>query len=58
MKIRNEIIEILPDLEGVSEYIQANSYFKRSEVIDIILELNRFGSSSTLSEILQYQLTY
>ena len=37
--IRNEIIEILPDLASLSIYIQESSYFKRAEIIDIVLEL-------------------
>ena len=57
-KIRNEIIEILPDLRGVSSYVQNSTYFKRAEMIDIVLELNRFKESSTLDDILEYQLPY
>ena len=55
LNIRNEIIDILPDLKGVSTYVQNNIYFKQAEMINIVLELNRFGYSVTLEEILEYQ---
>jgi hypothetical protein len=57
LNIRNEIIDILPDLRGLSEYVQNNVYFKESEMINIVLELNRFGYSVTLEEILEYQFS-
>ena len=58
MQVRDEVIEILPDLRGVSDYVQYSSYFSRSEIVSIVLELNRFGMSSTLDKILQFDFSY
>ena len=58
MQVREDVIEILPDLRGVSDYVQYSSYFSRSEIVSIVLELNRFGMSSTLDKILQFDFSY
>ncbi len=56
--IRMEILEILPDLRGLSSYLEELTYFKRSEIIDIKLELNRYKRSNTLDRILQFAFPY
>ena len=58
MQVRDEIIEILPSLEGLGEYIENSSYFSDSEALQIIIELNRFAKSSTLNRILQFDFSY
>ena len=35
MQVRDEVIEILPDLEGFSDYVQYSSYFSRSEIVQL-----------------------
>ena len=37
MQVRDEVIEILPDLRGVSDYVQYSSYFSRSEIVSIVI---------------------
>jgi len=58
MQVRDEIIKILPSLEGLGEYIENSSYFSDSEALQIIIELNRFAKSSTLNRILQFDFSY
>jgi len=58
MQVRDDVIEILPNLEGLGEYIENSSYFSDSEALQIIIELNRFGKSSTLNKILQFDFSY
>ena len=58
MQVRDEVIEILPSLEGLGDYIENSAYFSDSEALQIIIELNRFGKSSTLSKILQFDFSY
>ena len=58
MQVRDEVIEILPSLEGLGEYIENSAYFSDSEALQIIIELNRFGKSSTLNRILQFDFSY
>jgi hypothetical protein len=56
--IRNEIIEILPNLEDLSNYIAEHEYFSRDQIVRIITELNRFNSSSTLNQIIEFDFQY
>ena len=58
LKIRDKIIEILPDYPALIDYISNNTYFKRAEIVEIIGELNRFRTSTTLDSILGYEIPY
>jgi hypothetical protein len=58
MRVRDEVIEILPDLSGLSDYLETSSFFSDNEVLKIIIELNRFGKSTTLNKILQFDFSY
>jgi len=58
MQVRDDVIEILPDLSGLSDYVQSSQFFTRSEIVSIVLELNRYGRSSTLNKILQFDFSY
>ena len=57
LKIRNEIIEILPNLEELSDFIAEHEYFSADQIITIITELNRFKRSSTLNQILEFDFS-
>ena len=58
LDIRDEVIEILPDLAELSTYIANSTYFNRSQKGSIITELNRFKRSSTLNQILEFDFQY
>ncbi|MDA9118861.1 Ig-like domain-containing protein [Opitutales bacterium] len=58
MQVRDEVIEILPDIWGLSTFIQQSSFFSRTEMVKIVQELNRYGRSSTLNKILQFDFSY
>lgn len=58
LDIRDEVIEILPDLVELSTYIANSTYFNRSQKGSIITELNRFKHSSTLNQILEFDFQY
>ncbi len=58
LNIRNEIIKILPDLNGLISYIENSEYFKDSQKIEILREVNRYKNSPSLDNILEYNLSY
>jgi len=58
MQVRDDVIEILPDLSGLSDYIKKSSFFTSNEGFKIVVELNRYGRSSTLNKILQFDFSY
>ncbi len=58
LNIRNDIIDILPDISGLVNYLENSNYFTRADIVRIIGELNRFRESSTLDSILEYKLPY
>ena len=58
LRVIKDVNEILPDLAGLSDYVQGSSFFSRQEVVNIILELNRYKRSSSLNEILEFDFSY
>ena len=58
MQVRDEVIEILPDLSGLSDYVYANSFFTLSEKKLILRELALRGNSPALNRILQFDFSY
>jgi hypothetical protein len=58
MQVRDDVIEILPDIWGLSTYVQGSTFFTRSEMVKIVQELNRYGKSTTLNKILQFDFSY
>ena len=58
MRVRDEVIQILPDLSGLSDYVYANSFFTLSEKKLILRELALRGNSPTLNQILQFNFSY
>ena len=58
MRVRDEVIEILPDLSGLSKYVQKSFFFSEDEAFQIVIELNRYGKSTTLNKILQFDFSY
>ena len=58
MQVRDEVIEILPSLPNLSRYVQGNTFFTENEAFQVVIELNRYGSSSTLNKILQFDFSY
>ena len=57
-RVRNDIIEILPDLDALSNYIYLNGYFSSSEIKTILTELALRGNSPTLNRLLQFDFSY
>jgi hypothetical protein len=58
MQVRDEVMKILPNISSLSDYIENSSFFSRAETVSIILELNRYGRSTTLNKILQFDFSY
>jgi len=58
MQVRDEVIRILPDLSGLSDYVYDNSFFTQSEKTLILRELALRGNSPTLNRILQFDFSY
>ena len=58
MQVRDDVIEILPDLSGLSDYVYANSFFTLSEKKLILRELALRGSYPALNRILQFDFSY
>ena len=58
MQVRDDVIEILPDLSGLSDYVDQSSFFTTGERILIIKELIQFNRSNTLDKILQFDFSY
>ena len=58
MKVRDEVIKILPNIRGLSVFIQSSNFFSTNEIVSIIQELNRYGRSSTLDRILRFDFSY
>jgi hypothetical protein len=58
MQVRDDVIEILPDLAGLSDYVYDNSFFTQSEKTLILRELALRGNSPTLNRILQFDFSY
>ena len=51
MRVRDEVIEILPNLEDLSFYIHYSDFFTSSEKKKILTELALRRSSSSLNKI-------
>ena len=58
MRVRDEVIEILPNLEDLSFYIHYSDFFTSSEKKKILTELALRRSSSSLNKILQFDFSY
>ncbi|MEK9772434.1 MAG: hypothetical protein VW576_02605, partial [Opitutae bacterium] len=58
MQVRDEVIEILPDLSGLSDYVDKSSFFTYGERVQVIKELIQFNRSKTLNKILQFDFSY
>ena len=58
MRVRDEVIEILPDLSGLSDYVDKSTFFSLTERILIIKELIQYNESQTLNKILQFDFSY
>ena len=58
MRVRDEVIEILPDLAGLSDYVYAHSFFTLSDKKLILRELALRGNSPILNRILQFDFSY
>ena len=58
VRVRNDVIRILPDLAKLGDYVVSSSFFTRSQILSIISELNRFKRSNTLNQILGFDFQY
>jgi hypothetical protein len=58
MRVRDEVIEILPDLAGLSDYLKKSTFFNKSQRNSILRELILYNKSSTLNQILQFDFSY
>jgi len=58
IRVRNDVIRILPDLAKLGDYVASSDFFLRSQKGTIITELNRFKRSNTLNKILGFDFQY
>ena len=58
MQVRDDVIEILPNLEDLSFYIHYSSFFSSSDKKKILTELALRRSSPSLNKILQFDFSY
>ena len=58
MQVRDDVIEILPSLQILSDYVEGSSFFSRAERNAIVRELVLYNKSSTLNKILQFDFSY
>jgi hypothetical protein len=58
MQVRDDVIEILPNLEDLSRYIHYSDFFSSSDKKTIITELALRRNSPTLNKILQFDFSY
>ena len=58
MQVREDVIEILPNLAVLSNYVDDSNFFTHGEKIQIIKELVQFNQSLTLNKILQFDFSY
>jgi hypothetical protein len=57
-RLIKDINEILPNIEKLSSFVQSSNFFSRTEVVNIVLELNRYKKSTTLDKILEFDFSY
>jgi hypothetical protein len=58
MQVRDEVIEVLPSLEDLSNYIYYSTFFSDSEKKSVLTQLALRGNSPLLNEILQFDFSY
>ena len=58
LRVIDDVLAILPNLEGLSDYVYDNSFFTQSEKTLILRELALRGNSPTLNRILQFDFSY
>jgi len=58
VKVRNDVIRILPDLAKLGDYVGNSPFFTYSQKVSVIKELNRFKRSNTLNQILGFDFQY
>ena len=57
-QIRDEIIALLPSLDGVANYVRFSNYFDTSQKSSIIYELALSKRSPTLNGIFNYTFNF
>ncbi len=58
ISIRNHVIEILPNLAALSDYVVKSNFFSSAQKLSIITEINRYKRSNTLNQILEFDFQY
>jgi len=58
MQVRDEVIEILPNLEDLSYYVHYSDFFSSFDKKKILTELALRRSSPSLNKILQFDFSY
>ena len=56
--IRNQVINILPSLDDLADYVNSSTFFTDSQKSQILRELVFTRKSSTLSRILEFDFSY
>ena len=56
--IRNQVIDILPSLDDLADYVNSSTFFTDSQKSQILRELVFTRKSSTLSRILEFDFSY
>jgi hypothetical protein len=56
--IRNQVIDILPSLDDLADYVNGSTFFTDSQKSQILRELVFTRQSSTLSRILEFDFSY
>ena len=57
-RVTKDINEILPDLVGLSTYLQQSEFFTKTQKTNILRELILYNSSETLNKILEFDFSY